>query len=280
MKKLFAFFLFVQFLSSSAHAVENQYQLNGFRLHQYKKAIAATLGEPFQTGERGNVIYEAYSVSDESYMVFEILKEKPHWIASIQITGSNRDMLPFVGLKLGDGRDKVIQVLGEPEGIREVEDMGLKMYTYGSKNYTVEINDRDELYSIRIQAYNGLFDSEFYKSFWDDFKSAVLKKDFSKLAEFFRPDVEIYRDGEALVIAESFHNFFRKPEGKFYEALLSETGSVYEEIHTSEPEGAMRLIPDFGVGHVFKFLTGTILEEIVFFPYAGKIRIYEIKFRD
>ena len=235
-----------------------------------------------RAGETNYSTWEAYALSDKAYMVFEFIKTKPHWIYSIQITGDKTDMLPFVGLKLGDSKDKVIRMLGEPDDVSKKKNKNIYLFTYRSKNFTLQINDKGKLYSIRIYGYNRLFesatsDSDF--SCWDDFKKTVSNKDFSGLSDFFRPDVEIYKNDEILEINESFHTFFLKPSGKFYEALFSESNSVYKELQACEPKAEIRLVADFGVGHVFKFYEGKILEEIVFFPYAGRHRIYEIKFR-
>ena len=41
----------------------------------------------------------------------------------------------------------------------------------------------------------------------------------------------------------------------------------------------MRIAENVGTGRVYKFSKGKILKEIVFFPYNGKYRVYEIAFR-
>ena len=280
MNKVLPAILFLLVLPSMVSALENQYQLNGFWIHQYKNAIPATLGKPLQTGETNYSTWEAYVLSDKAHMIFEFLKTKPHWIYSIQITGEETEMLPFVGLKLGDSKDKVIRMLGEPDDVSKMKNRNIDLFVYKSKNFTVEIDGKGKLYSIKIHGYNRLFESATSDfSYWDDFKKTLSNKDFSGLSEFFRPDVEIYKNEEILEIDESFHTFFLKPSGKFYEALFSESKSVYKELQACEPETELRLVADFGVGHVFKFYEGKILEEIVFFPYAGRHRIYEIKFR-
>ncbi len=279
-KKFLAVSLFITLFSWPAYAAENQFQLNGFWLHQYKKAISPSLGKPFQTGKTDYSTWEAYALSSKSYMVFEFLKDKPHWIYSIQITGAATEMIPFMGLKLGDDESQVIATLGKPDKVKRVEDYKVNLYEYKDKNYTLEINDQRKIYSLRITEYNELFKTVSRDSpDWKAFKKAILNKDLRGISEFFRPDAEIYINDEVLAIDKPFHSFFSYPAGKFYAALLKGERSVFKELQSTEPEAEIRLIENFGVGLVYKFYKGVILEEIVFFPYAGKYRVYEIKFR-
>ncbi len=114
---------------------------------------------------------------------------------------------------------------------------------------------------------------------WAAFKKAVLAKDMKAILELVRPDVEISRDGEVLSIKKRYEDFRVKPDGDFVKALIGDRNSVLEEIGKTEPEEEMRLAENVGVGRVYKFKKGKILKEIVFFPYNGKYRVYEIAFR-
>jgi hypothetical protein len=75
-------------------------------------------------------------------------------------------------------------------------------------------------------------------------------------------------------------DFFLDKTTVFYKALLSDYSSVYEELKATEPEREIRVYEKVGVGIVHKFNKGKILKEIVFLPFAGQYRIYEIAFRN
>lgn len=272
--------LFILFAAQSAYASKNQFELNGFFLHQYEKSISKTLGEPFKTGEKEHSTWKAFILPNtNNYMVFEFLKEKPQWIYSIQLTGKEPQKISFNGLRLGDDKSKVLKILGKPDEIRRIESVKMNFYDYKTKNFTVEIDDNDKLYSIYIHVYNDLLNKLPANFSWDDFKKTVLKKDFIGFSEFVRPDIEIYKDNKILDIDKSFKSFFSESIGEFYDAIFSKKDSLYQELKTSTATQEGRLVPGFGSGWVVKFYDSKILEEVAFFPYAGKYRVYEIKFR-
>ena len=274
----FTLFLFIN--TQLTHAVENQFKLNGFWLHQYKKSIPNTLGKSFKAGEKENSTWEVFMLPDSNnYMVFEFDKTKIHWIKAMQITGKEPQEIPFFGLRLGDDKSKVLKILGKPDEIKQIISPKVSLYKYRSKNFTVEIDDNDKLYSIRIDAPSDLFNKLPANVFWDDFKESVFKKDFKKFSEFARPDMEIYKDNKILDINKSFEKFFSNAKGEFYSAIFSKNKSLYQELKLIIPTQELRFVEGFGSGWVFKFQDGKILEEISFFPYAGKYRVYEIKFR-
>jgi hypothetical protein len=272
--------LYIILCSFPIHAWANQFQLNGFWLQQYKKAVTTTLGKPFRVNETANSTWEAYALSNRSYMVFEFLKDKPDLIYSIQITGDACAMIPFFGLKLGDDKFQLFETLGKPDKIQRIEARKVDLYEYKDKNFSFEINDQGKICSLRITGYRELFkDVAADFSYWNAFKKAILNKDFKGLADFFRPDAEIYINDDVLDIDKPLRSFFTHPAGKFYDALFNGDESVLNQLQSVEPQAEHRITLNSGVGHVYKFYTGQILQEIVFFPYAGTYRVYEIKFR-
>jgi ABC-type proline/glycine betaine transport system ATPase subunit len=92
--------------------------------------------------------------------------------------------------------------------------------------------------------------------------------------------VEIYKKGKVLSINQRFADFVDKPDNEFIDAFLGEKDSVLKELAETEPEGEFRLHEKVGVGEVYKFYKGKILKEIVFYPYNGMSRVYEIEFRE
>jgi len=176
----------------------------------------------------------------------------------------------------------VERTLGTPDERTKVDSPPVVALSYKDKNYTVELDNQGRLYSIQIfTTLHLVTKKDSGEDPWLSFKAAILSKDFSSISQHLRPDVEIYKSGEVLSIQTRWSEFLKNPGKDFVSALLGETDSVLQEIlQTSSPEEAIRVVKDFGAGRVFKFPEGRILKEIVFFPYNGKYRIYEIAFKN
>lgn len=199
----------------------------------------------------------------------------------LQLTGVTDKALPFKGLMLGDSKKKVLKTLGEPSSTKELESPKVTVMYYDDRNYSLEIDEKGRLYSIMVFANADLRSGKDLKdSGWEEFKLAVLSKDFERILETLCPDVEIYKDGKILSIQERYSDFLKKPDKEFVDAFLGKTDSVLQEISQGQPEQEMRITEKMGVGMVFKFRKGEILEEIAFFPYNGKYRVWEVAFRN
>jgi hypothetical protein len=268
-------------LPSLLYAGELQTDLNGFRLWQLKPTVASAMGKPFDTFTTDDSMVEAYRLDDKAYMVFEYLKKYQNNIYSMQITGSTDKALPFIGLRLGDDITKVTNILGKPSHITKVESPKVSSYEFEDKNYTVEIDDKNKLYSIKIFITKDLLGktSESFKA-WGEFKAAIVAKDNRRIIEMLRPDVEIYKSGKVLSINQKYADFIEHPDKDFIATLVGDNGSVLNELTETEPEAELRIHEKVGVGEVYKFYKGKILKEIVFYPYNGINRVYEIEFRE
>lgn len=265
----------------SLAAADLQIDLNGFRLLQPKKAVDIYFGEPLETLKTEHSIVKAYQIDSNAYMVFEYKNDLPDYIYSIQLTGTTVKAMPFKGLMLGDDISKINNILGQPSVIKKTDLPNISQYNYDGTNYVAEVDDKDKLYSIKILARPDMIQKadDSFKSY-DVFKKLIIAKDIKGIIEMLRPDVEIYKNGKALFIQQRYVDFVASPDKEILEALLGETHSVLKEVKESEPEGEIRVIINFGVGEVYKFHKGKILKEIVFFPYDGKTRVYEIQFRE
>ena len=263
-------------------APAHEVALNGFLIYQFRDTVKKVLGKPFQTGKTERSEYEAYAMGDDAYMAFEYLKDHKDWVYSIQISGSKARMAPFKGLVLGDSREKVLAALGKPDRTEKVSNGRKELLVYDAENCSVEVDTKGRLVSIRIYWYEDLFtppDGDNEKN-WNAFRRAIQKKDFKAISGYFRPDAEIYRDGQVLSIDRAFEPFFLASKGKFFDAILSDKNSVYSEVKSNVSDRMdMRLHEKMGPGFVHKFPKSKVLEEIYFLPYAGKWRIYEVKFR-
>lgn len=266
---------------SFCQANEMSVDLNGFRLWQYRSAAENYFGKPFQKMQQGDFALEAHQVSKSSYMVFEYWKQFPENAISIQITGYPTRMAPFNGLTLGDSEEKVISVLGNPVDRKQILDPPVTVCHYAKGNYTTEIDQQGRLYSIKINLEKEMMneaDTSF--EYWAAFRRAVQDKDVEAIFQWLRPDVEISRKGKTISIDKRFVDFKSAPGKEFLNALIGKNNSVRSQLQLSEPEVEMRLMMEMGMGFVHKFYKDKVLAEIVFFPYNGQYRVYEITFRD
>lgn len=266
---------------SFCQANELPVDLNGFRLWQYRSAAENYFGKPFQKIQQGDSAIEAHQVSKDSYMVFEYWKKFPENAISIQITGYPSKMTLFKGLALGDSESKVTSVLGNPVDRKQISDPPVTVFHYDKANYTTEIDQQGRLYSIKINLTKEMMnDADTKSEYWVAFKRAVLNKDIDAIFQWLRPDVEISRLGKSMSMDKRYIDFKSAPNKEFIEALIGEKNSVRSQLQVAEPEVEMRLMLEMGVGFVHKFYKDKVLAEIVFFPYNGQYRVYEVNFRD
>lgn len=255
--------------------------LNGLRLQQYLSVVEPVLGRPFQTIDQGDLVANAYVIDQDAYMVVSHLKKHPFNIFLLQLTGSTTKAAPFKGLLLGDPKSKVIDILGQPDHIEQIQLPKVTKLAYEGRNYTVEIDENDRLYSIQIFTTGDLMNTtDGFENEWADFKAAILSKDIPALLEMMKPDVEIYRGGKTLSINSSFDAFTAKPDSEFVSALIGPNNSALQQIIQAEPVQELRLTEKIGMGVVYKFPNGKILKEIAFFPFNGRYRVYEVAFRE
>lgn len=277
----FAVVVILWLISVPSWAGDTEVDLNGFRLQQFLSVVEPALGRPFQTIDQGDLVANAYVIDEDAYMVISHLKKHPYNISLLQLTGATTKAVPFKGLMLGDPRSKVIGVLGKPDHIEQIQSPKVTKLAYEGRNYTVELNERDCLYSIQIFTTADLMNkTNGSESEWANFKAAVLSKNVSALLEMMKPDVEIYWGGKTLSITGPFDAFAAKPDSEFVSALIGPTNSVLQQVAEAEPVQELRLTEKIGMGVVYKFPNGKILKEIAFFPFNGKYRVYEIAFRE
>lgn len=264
-----------------ASATEPQVELNGWRLQQFVKAMDSTYGEPYKVIVEGGITSRVHFIDEQAYMVAGATDTFPNHIATLQLTGISAKPIPFLGLQLGDPEEKVISVLGTPDTRVRIEDWKVTRYDYPGRNYSVELDDAGKLYSIRIisdaSVTSAIADDAF--SPWAEFADALASRDTARILDQLRPDIEIYRHGRILDIDRRFRDFAENPDADFMSALVGESG-LLEAIADVRPDELVRVTEKMGVGLVFAFPADSTLEEIVFFPYAGRYRVYEIAFRE
>lgn len=279
MRLFLAFTIWLCALNVSS--AEDVTSLNGFKLWQFKNAVRFTLGEPFKTLDTEHSTLEAHRLPPDGYMVFEYLNKMPHNIYSIQVTGDVNPMSPFKGLVLGDRKDRVIAVLGAPTETNQLKDPQVSVLKYSNLNTSVEIDANGRLYSIRSSVTKEMMsETDKEHDAWSEFTEALRNKEINKIIHALRPDVEIFWNKKTLSIGKKFADFVSAPKGEFLDALIGDNNSLLKALGQSDATREIRVAENMGVGLVYKFYEGKIVKEVVFFPYGGKYRVYEIAFSD
>lgn len=176
-------------------------ELNGFRIGQFREVTKNELETIFKKDKfEDGFEYEVYFVEHDKsvYMVFVYANTDLETIWSIQVTGDKMGYdVNFKGLKLGMISDEVIQILGEPSSIVDIGVYG-KRWVYKNTNYTVEINTKGLLSSIKITDISHEIYPKLDISKIPSFKqySEILNsQDRKKIANILAPGLEIYKGG-------------------------------------------------------------------------------------
>ena len=134
--------LLLSTLLSVAQNPPSQRELNGILLGQRREVMIAEFGKPFSSaphkGDGG--IQEAYAVSPDqkTYMACEYAAEGNGPPLLLQLTGNpNPKTLPFLGLRLGDLKDKVMKALGKPSTRKREKEFPVELWEYDDRNYSV-----------------------------------------------------------------------------------------------------------------------------------------------
>ncbi|MDH5181817.1 MAG: hypothetical protein OEZ39_07770 [Gammaproteobacteria bacterium] len=278
------FFRFVMagfcLLSFNLSAEEVPMELNGFYLWQFQEGVISHLGKPADIRDSEFKVHHVHRLNDSSFMAFEYLKKDfPKNVFAIQITGYPAPMSPFLGVKLGDPIAKVEKQLGKADETQEIPERENVIHYYNNKNYSVQYDKSGKLNSIKLyikESFMNDVDHDF--SSWSTLREAIKAKNVDVALGLLRPDMEIYKNGSILSVKQRYADFLKKTDGEIYAAIFGDKDSVRAALLESEPAGEARIIMGLGVGQVYKFYSGSIVREIVLFPFNGKFRVYEIAF--
>jgi hypothetical protein len=269
---------------SVAQNPPSQRELNGILLGQRRAVMVAEFGKPFSSvpHKDDGGVQEVYAVSadQQTYMACEYATKGNGAPLLLQLTGNtNPKTLPFLGLRLGDSKDKVIQALGKPSSVKSEVEFPVELWEYNDRNYSVEIDRSGRLYSIRIVADYGFPESPSSSiPDFESFRKALLSGKIDHLLEAVSADLEIYRHSDSHNFIAGARKELSDPKTAIAKALVDLKTILSDQNVQGDPQ--LRISEHQPPQSVFKFSPPTALKEIAFRWEAGAWRAYEIAFEN
>lgn len=269
-------------LAASAQNPPSQRELNGILLGQRRSAMVAEFGQPFDSRphEEDSGIQEAYAVSPDqkTYMACEFPKSGDERSTFLQLTGEpSPKTLPFLGLRLGDSKELVIKTLGKPSRVTIEKDFPVSLYEYDDRNYSVEIDRKGLLYSIRIVAGYGFPESPTTPTpNITRFRDALKSGNLDRLLDTISADLALYPEGRPF--NRGARSELSQPDSKFAATIARVRAILSDPMVEGDPN--IRIREHESPQVVFKFPPKTGLEEIVYHWEAGAWRVYEIQLHE
>jgi hypothetical protein len=283
----FIFFLLLPLFAFSQNP-PSQRELNGFLLLQRHDGIQHGFGLKKLMQSRtfpDGWVEDVYRLNEAgtTYMAFGFERTGNESAIALQLTGEpSPDVLPFLGLNLGDPKQTVIEKLGPPTKTQREKDFPVDLYTYEDRNYSVEIDEQGLLYSIRLTADSGFSEKSDGIPNLEPLKSALLAHDVNRLLEAMSGDCEIYvSKGEFLAFDGAARAVLSDPDSKMRTKLTGPGPSVLQVLANPEEksDAELRLTEHQPLMTVFKFPDSKNLREIVSRWELGAFRVYEIALR-
>lgn len=158
------------------------------------------------------------------------------------------------------------------------------MYSYEGRNYTLEFDADDRLYSIRITGEEGFptLLIEDSSTSLEGIRSILQTQDPYNILELLSGDVEVFfsKSDSLLSFRQNARAEIADTQSSISKALYTGEKSLLDLLSDStisKAEHNLRLLENKGAGIVYKFPATSGLEEIVLFQNTGKFRIWEIK---
>ncbi len=288
MKSLSRLFFLLSFLSFPASAQSqfppSQRELNGFLLGEDAAPIGAgfdTLLKEQKYGDGWTDRVYPLDSTGTSFMVFGFADSSDDCM-SVQITGKpETPMHPFLGLRLGDAKEKVYRTLGVPSQVRHVQRRAMTFCQYEDRNYSVQLDSLGRLWSVRILDYEGFpgLPPDSLPDLAGTFQ-ALQSGDPEVILDALAPDVELVAHDTAYSFMGSPLDVVSNQATRFSQLLyagpscLAALGQAYVRAATLDPQSSD------DAAHVLRytFPVDAPVKDIVFVIHAGKWRIWDAHF--
>jgi hypothetical protein len=276
----------VRAIIASAQA-PSQRQLNGFLIGQSDDAIAAhfTVLMQADTTPDGwvNRVY-LLDRAHHAYMAFKFPKAHPHETISVQIAGdSDTEMVPFLGIRLGDHPEALLPQLGRPSRVSHENDVNVDLYEYAGRNYSIEVDSNSRVSSIQVFGTEGIPDWSLGTMPVLDGLWEALEIGGRTAMEALASDAEIYRHDSTVSFRHGALADLQTGSTSFAQALLRGPQSVRAIIADSSvrhrAEGAIRVWLGRPPGWVWRFAAPTPISQLVFVRKGDHWRLWEVQYR-
>lgn len=275
-------FLFAcSILQAQTQFPPSQRELNGYLLGEDAKPLSEGFDSLIREQKYSDGwIDRVYSLdtSRSAFMVFGFSDSSDDCL-SIQITGkAGTTMYPFLGLRLGDTREKVNDIFGPPTQVQHLPASHLEFLQYRRRNYTVELDSLGLLWSIRILGYRGFPDNptDSLPTLETVFQS-LRSSDPEVILEALAPDAELIVGDSVYTFAGSAFDVVNDRSSRFAQLLYSGASSLasldqsFIRAATLDPASLSVNVPKF------EFPPNSPVEDMVFVVHAGKWRIWEAR---
>jgi len=265
---------------ASVRAQQFVQDLNGFRLRQTRSVTHRELGAPDKQGASDeNVAYEAFLLQEGPplYMIFQYHRSEPDLIWSIQITGEDPLHDPsFKDLRLGLPAAEVEKRLGKPSSKQSVGEHGT-LWLFAGRNFSVEINPRNRLSSIRIVDDRSKEPDVKNMPRFTDVLKQLQSGQNSELAEILAPDLELYDGGKTRSFEWAHKNEIAQDKSGVFAAVrrLSKELASVDPAKPEQYEEKLRLHRAGEPQHVVRLPKLTGVTEIAFRWNGDKWQIWE-----
>ena len=268
-------------LLSQVQFPPSQRELNGYLLGEDAKPISEGFDSVMSQQKYADGWTDcAYSIdtAHSAYMVFGFADSSDDCL-SIQITGTaGTEMHPFLGLRLGDAREKVYETLGPPTSERHLMTPHLEFLQYKGRNYSVELDSLGNLWSVRILGYRGFPDKPS-----DSLPNLVAliqslqSNDPDVILEALAPDVELMVGDTVYTIEGSARALIKDPTSRFSQLLYSGSPSMASLDLSTVRAGILdpASVKENLFTPTYKFPQSSFVKDVVFVVHAGKWRIWE-----
>ena len=266
-------------------SAKNHFTLYGLKIGQHILIANALLGKPSSTEtDDAGYITRFYQLNN-LLVVIESRPNATNQVWSIQITGTqNPENKGFAGINLGDSKEKMISLFGQPDKEEKVTDPAmfdrwpdLMYYSYYDKyNFSFQIS-QNKVVSIKTI----MTPDKSVEDLPDINKiiAAAKYKDYYALGEILEYDMYISRDAEYYKVEKSVYEMLSG--NTFYNELFFNAPFSISKLESKDiKKKVMRPFTDseYSKGYVFLIEKNKIQYELVFVKSFEGWVLWEVNF--
>lgn len=272
---------------ASAQHPPSQVELNGFVLGQHRAVMEKTFGKPWREQTTSDHwVYRTYIIDrpHHAYMAFKFASQRKDYCYSIQVAGdSGTPMVPFLGLRLGDRRRRIDELVGPPSKTEREKQWPADLLSYHGRNYSFETDTLGRLSSIEIFGYEGFRERPDSSAMnpLPALERALAERGVDSLILALAPDFELYHGGNVLRYTVAARDELADSASALTTLLYGPGSSLRAALaeEKTAPDVALRVSEKAPLGLVYKFAKSRTVEEVVFQWQAGRWKVWEVRLR-